>query len=53
MQSAKGKAFAQTGRCLTDKFTISNQVTIPEICGTVTGEHGKYKLQKLTFGLKL
>ena len=36
-----GKKVAQTGMCLTDTFAISNQETVPIICGTNTGEHGE------------
>ncbi len=39
--SAKGVAHSMGSRCITDKFTISNQIAVPEICGTVTGQHGK------------
>ncbi len=40
-----GKVAAETGRCLTDTFSVSNQNTLPVICGTNTGEHGKSRIQ--------
>lgn len=30
----------ESGQCLTDTFSISNQETVPVICGTNSGEHG-------------
>jgi hypothetical protein len=30
---------ATNTQCLTDTFTVSNQVNLPQICGTMTGEH--------------
>ena len=29
-------------QCLTDTFTITNQVTVPLICGINTGYHGNF-----------
>ena len=31
----------ESGQCLTDTFSISNQETVPVICGTNSGEHGE------------
>ena len=36
-----GVVVATTTQCLTDKFSITNQNTVPVICGTNTGYHGK------------
>ncbi len=36
-----GTGIAQTGRCLTDSFSVTNQNTLPVICGDMTGQHGK------------
>ncbi len=41
MAAPAGKAVSQSTRCLTDKFTISNQYTVPEVCGDLAGEHGE------------
>lgn len=41
--ASSGVAFADASKCLTDIFTISNQRTVPELCGTNTGYHGKSK----------
>jgi len=30
---------SESGQCLTDTFSVTNQVTMPLICGTNTGEH--------------
>ena len=32
----------QASTCATDVFTITNAENLPEMCGTLTGEHGKY-----------
>ena len=32
------------GSCATDIFVISHQQNVPEVCGTLTGEHGIYHL---------
>ena len=37
-----GIAVASTTQCLTDTFSITNQNTVPVICGTNSGFHGKY-----------
>ena len=34
-----GKAFSLRGNCLTDSFTVSGAPGVPELCGTLTGEH--------------
>ena len=39
--AGNGIAVSESGRCLTDTFTIGNQDTVPVICGTNSGEHGK------------
>ena len=36
-----GIAVADATQCLTDTFSITNQVSVPVICGTNTGYHGK------------
>ena len=36
-----GEAVADATQCLTDTFSITNQVSVPVICGTNTGYHGK------------
>jgi len=39
VKAGKGKPVANAGRCLTDTFSITNQDSIPVICGTNTGFH--------------
>lgn len=34
-----GKNSAYRGTCFTDTFTVSNSDSVPELCGTLTGEH--------------
>ena len=36
-----GVAVADRTQCQTDTFTITNQVTVPVICGTNSGFHGE------------
>ena len=36
-----GVAMADTTQCQTDTFSITNQVTVPTICGTNSGYHGE------------
>ena len=36
-----GKLYSYAGRCLTDVFTVSGDVGVPPLCGTLSGEHGK------------
>ena len=31
----------EQGGCLTDVFTITNQNTVPRLCSTLSGDHGK------------
>lgn len=31
---------AQYSNCATDVMTVTNQQTLPNVCGTLTGEHG-------------
>ena len=38
-ETAKGIEVAAKTQCLTDLFTVSNQDSLPHICGTMTGEH--------------
>jgi hypothetical protein len=33
------QAITSNSQCLTDVFTVTNQVNLPQICGTMTGEH--------------
>ncbi len=35
-----GQDVSRRGTCLTDIFTVSNQNTLPVICGENAGEHG-------------
>ena len=35
--------------CATDIFTITNAPNLPELCGTLTGEHGNIFTKKLSF----
>ena len=41
-----GEAVADATQCLTDTFSITNQVSVPVICGTNTGYHGKLGLDR-------
>ena len=38
-----GKKVTQRTNCATDTFSIGNAPSMPVVCGTLTGEHGKYK----------
>ena len=38
---AGGEAVGDTTQCLTDTFSITNQQTVPVICGTNSGFHGE------------
>ena len=40
----------QQGGCLTDVFTITNQNTVPILCSTLSGDHGKifYKVARFS-----
>ncbi len=42
---ANGVAVAEATQCLTDTFQVRNQVNLPYICGTMTGEHGIYLIE--------
>ena len=33
----------QASTCATDVFTITNAENLPELCGTLTGEHGTFR----------
>ena len=37
-----GKIFSQRTNCATDTFSIGNAPNVPTVCGTLTGDHGKY-----------
>ena len=37
-----GKIFTQRTNCATDTFSIGNAPSVPTLCGTLTGDHGKY-----------
>ena len=41
------------GECTTDIFVISDQQSVPEVCGTLTGEHGMYLYLKAKFNYLL
>ena len=45
--AAKTANYAST--CATDIFTITNAPNLPELCGTLTGEHGNIFTKKLYF----
>ena len=38
---AAGKEVGDVTQCLTDTFSITNQNTVPVICGTNSGFHGE------------
>ena len=38
-----GKIITQRTNCATDTFSIGNAPNVPTVCGTLTGDHGKYK----------
>ncbi len=37
----RGYDVAETGACLTDQFSISNQNSVPVVCGNLAGDHCK------------
>lgn len=37
-----GQEVTDATQCLTDTFTITNQVTVPTICGINSGYHGNF-----------
>ena len=39
-----GKIISQRTNCATDTFSIGNAPSVPTLCGTLTGDHGKYGL---------
>ena len=45
----------QQGGCLTDIFTITNQNTVPNLCSTLSGDHGKifYKSSQIFLNLRI
>ena len=36
-----GLAVSSATQCLTDTFTITNQASLPMVCGTLSGQHSK------------
>ena len=42
LQSATGKKVNNKGNCITDVFSINNVPNVPNICGTLTGDHGEF-----------
>ena len=38
-----GKAVSDVTQCRTDTFSITNQQSVPQICGINSGYHGKNK----------
>ena len=42
-----GAAANYASTCATDIFTITNAPNLPELCGTLTGEHGNFTNKKL------
>ena len=40
-EDAGQKEVMERSQCITDIFTISNQVSVPQICGVNSGYHGK------------
>ena len=47
IKDGSGIDVAEAGRCLTDTFSITNQRSVPTICGTNTDAHGKMHLYGL------
>ena len=45
VSGAAGVEVSQATQCLTDTFSVSNQNTLPLICGTNTGYHGKISVE--------
>ena len=43
-----GVKVAAATQCLTDTFQVTNQDTVPVICGTNSGYHGKYSRKNCT-----
>lgn len=41
LNSAGGVAVSEATQCLTDGFSVTNQNTMPLICGTNSGYHGE------------
>ena len=39
--ASAGKAVSSRGNCQTDAFTVSGGTIVPELCGTLTGDHRK------------
>ena len=39
-----GKKFNYAGTCFTDLFTVSGDVGVPPLCGSLSGEHGMYDI---------
>jgi len=54
--AASTRKMSKQGSCLTDIFVISDQQSVPEVCGTLTGEHvffdtGSTNCHDLTFNI--
>ena len=41
MSTGAGLAMTQKTTCATDTFSVSNAPSVPVLCGTLTGDHGK------------
>ena len=46
---ANGKGVADATQCQTDTFNVRNQNTLPVLCATLTGEHGKFVIVMLLY----
>ena len=44
LNAPTGKEVSQKSTCATDSFSVSNSPNIPNLCGTLSGEHGNYYL---------
>ena len=42
LNAPTGKEVSQKSTCATDSFSVSNSPNIPNLCGTLSGEHGNY-----------
>ena len=55
VNAGAGKESNLASNCATDVFTITNAENLPEMCGTLTGEHGinrkVFKITHATFQL--
>ena len=41
LNTASGKKVSQKSTCATDSFSVSNSPNVPNLCGTLSGDHGK------------